>query len=167
VNNFQNRKKILSELIDNIDENKLSEILNTEEYKLYNAMITAEGAIKVALENCELGIALTKVILIGYGRIGKALSKMLIGMNANLTIIENDKIQVMNAKILGYKVFLSYEFNNENLKNANIIFNTAEDYNFPETNATIINLATTKLNAKEEKSKKVIHANALPEKNWN
>ncbi|MCL1924826.1 MAG: hypothetical protein FWF50_04495 [Defluviitaleaceae bacterium] len=172
MSNFINRRKILKELVSNIDENKLNKILETEEYKLYNAMITAEGAIKIALENCEMGIALTDVILIGYGRIGKPLAKMLTGMNANLTIVEKDKTEIMNAKVLGYNIF-----SNCNMKNANIIFNTVEDYSFQETDAIIIDLATQKnqkdiekikkiddLKTKKTNEPKIVTASALPEK---
>ena len=151
MKNFENRKKMLDEILKNIDDQKLKEILKTEEYKLHNAMITAEGAIKLALEKCDMGIALTEIVLIGYGRIGKVLAKMLVGMNAYLTIIVKDNLELMNAKILGYNAALKYD-----MKNANIIFCTAENYIFPETKATIIDLSTG--------AKQAINANSLPEK---
>ncbi|MCL2610970.1 MAG: hypothetical protein FWE02_04745 [Defluviitaleaceae bacterium] len=147
---FKNRRTLLNELALNIDEQKLKEILQTEEYKLYNAMITAEGAIRLALEKCDMGIALTDVVLIGYGRIGKVLAKMLVGMNAHLTIVVRDNLKLMNAKILGYNAVLEYD-----MRNANIIFNTAENYTFPETTATIIDLSTG--------AKQIIDASSLPE----
>ena len=147
---FKNRGKMLNELDLNIDEQKLKNILQTEEYKLYNAMITAEGAIRLALEKCDMGIALTDVILIGYGRIGKILAKMLVGINAHLTIVVNDNLKLIHAKTLGYNAVLECD-----MSNANIIFCTAQNYIFPETTATIIDLSTG--------AKQTIDASSLPE----
>lgn len=135
---FDNRKKILTEIIANIDEEKLNEVLNSEEYKIYNALITAEGAIKLALTYSKMGIALTKVVLIGYGRIGKVLSKMLVGMNANLIIIESNKTERMRAKSQGFTVCES-----SNFENIDIVFNTAENYHIKETEALFIDLSSS------------------------
>lgn len=147
---FNNRRKLLSKIMGSVDEKKLEEVLGSEEYKIYNALITAQGAIKLALVHSEVGISLNEVVLIGYGRIGKVLAKMLLGMNANLTIIETNKIERMNATSLGFKVLESYSF-----EKADIVFNTVENYDLSSTKGLVIDLSST--------SKEKINANSLAE----
>lgn len=57
-----------------------------EEFSIYNAVATAEGAIEIALREFEGTISHSKVLVCGYGRIGKVLTDMLISLNADVTV---------------------------------------------------------------------------------
>ena len=57
-----------------------------EEFAIYNAVATAEGALEIALREFEGTISHSKVLVCGYGRIGKVLTDMLISLNADVTV---------------------------------------------------------------------------------
>jgi len=57
-----------------------------ENYQIYNAAITAEGAISIMLNERKISIHDSKILLLGYGRIGKILSKYLKVFNDNLYV---------------------------------------------------------------------------------
>lgn len=51
-----------------------------------NAYLTAEGAIAAAMRAGERAIKDCECLIIGWGRIGKALTELLVGMNAAVTV---------------------------------------------------------------------------------
>ena len=60
--------------------------LACEQFAVANALPTAEGAIQVAMEKYEGLISGSNSLVIGYGRIGKILSKLLRALNSNVTV---------------------------------------------------------------------------------
>ena len=58
----------------------------SEEFQILNARLTAEGAVKIALDNGKRSLCDSHVLIIGYGRIGKALCNTLSGFHCKLTI---------------------------------------------------------------------------------
>lgn len=62
---------------------KYYDYLNREELAIRNSIPTAEGAIKIAIEETPITIHGSKCLVLGYGRIGKILSKMLAGLGAD------------------------------------------------------------------------------------
>lgn len=51
-----------------------------------NAWLTAEGALSAAMNACDASLHDCQCLVIGWGRIGRALTEMLIGMNARATV---------------------------------------------------------------------------------
>lgn len=67
-----------NESIKNID------LLKIEELTILNAIPTAEGTIKIIIEQMEQTIHESKILICGYGRIGKILCKRLSSFGANI-----------------------------------------------------------------------------------
>jgi len=65
-----------SKAVDNKIE--LIDILDIEELAILNAIPTAEGAMQKAMELSEITLHGNNSLVLGYGRIGKILSKMLL-----------------------------------------------------------------------------------------
>ena len=61
-------------------------LLEQEDYLLKNAYVTAEGAVMLALETLERTLRGAKVLVIGWGRIGKYLSELLQKLGAQVTV---------------------------------------------------------------------------------
>lgn len=59
----------------------LSEVL-----QLKNALLTAEGAIEIAMRELPVALDGTKISIVGYGRIGELLAKKLRGLGAKVTV---------------------------------------------------------------------------------
>ncbi len=94
----------------------------TEEFEVLNAVPSAEGAIKIALENTDFTLFGSSCFILGFGRIGKILAKMLSGFGANITVCARKPEVLAMASCLGFNTQNIY--NIENLNNADIIFNT-------------------------------------------
>ncbi len=102
-----------------IDYNRL------DSYALLNAIPTAEGAIKLAIENTPFTLWNSKVLVIGYGRVGKILANRLKGLGA--------KVTVSARKNSDFALISALDMENINTENLNaspldydIIFNTVD-----------------------------------------
>ncbi|MBE6787294.1 MAG: hypothetical protein E7537_02990 [Ruminococcaceae bacterium] len=109
--NFENRKCI--------DYNTL------DSYALLNAVPTAEGAIKIAIENTNFTIWQSKILVIGNGRVGKILANRLKNLGAFVTVSARKPKDFAELEALGFNYI-----NTEKLENLylgyDIIFNTVD-----------------------------------------
>lgn len=71
-----------------LDRKNLSytDYFQREELSVLNAIPTAEGAVQIAMEELPTTIFGLRVLVIGYGRIGKVLSRLLRNMGADVTV---------------------------------------------------------------------------------
>lgn len=93
----------------------------TEEFEVLNAVPSAEGAIKIALENTDITLWKSNCFVLGFGRIAKILAKILAGFGANITICARRPESIAMASCLGFNTQNIYDMN---LCDADIIFNT-------------------------------------------
>ena len=80
---------------------KVWDLLCDEEYLSQNAAVTAHCAIKVALPYLNTTLADTKTLIIGWGRIGKCLARLLKAMGCPVTVATRNPA-ILRA--LGYAV---------------------------------------------------------------
>src|SRR5699024_7365838 len=73
-----------------------------EEMQVLNAVPTAEGAIQVAMEEMDITLHGSNAIILGYGRIGRALAKMLQGIGVNVYVEARDVTDLAWIKNNGY-----------------------------------------------------------------
>ncbi len=62
------------------------DIVQVEEFSILNAIPTAEGAIQRAMERTSITLHGSRVLILGYGRIGKVLARMLQGIGAKVSV---------------------------------------------------------------------------------
>lgn len=62
------------------------DLLEREEMAVLNAIPTAEGAIQIAMEEMPITLHNSNALILGFGRIGKILAKMLDGLGANVYV---------------------------------------------------------------------------------
>jgi dipicolinate synthase subunit A len=145
-----------------------------EEMQVFNAIPTAEGAIQIAMEETPTTIHNSNVIVLGYGRIGKVLSKMLYGIGANVHVEARKYSDLAWIKNYGYIPIHQKELK-AYLPRMNIVFNTIpqmilnkELLKSIDSNCLIIDLASkpggVDLEAAEEMEIKAISALGLPGK---
>lgn len=103
-------------------ENKVSSYSDREEFAVKNAVPTAEGAIEQALKHSDITINGSKVLVCGYGRIGKVLSEMLRGMGADVTVSARKQSDLAWIKLNGFAGIKTRDFTEIN--SYNFIFNT-------------------------------------------
>jgi len=120
---FSNEEVSLEELINSIDKDKLFiagslseeavsllesrkikviDLLKREELAVLNTISTAEGAIQIAMEETYKTIHGSKVLVVGFGRIGKILAKMLQGIGAKVYCEARKNSDLAWIKAYGY-----------------------------------------------------------------
>ena len=99
------------------------DIMDIEEYAVLNCIATAEGAIQIAMEEFPKTLSGSNILVMGFGRIGKILSKMLQGIGANVYCEARKNEDLAYIKAYGYSPI---PLNNleKNLDKFDIIMNT-------------------------------------------
>ncbi len=93
-----------------------------ESYVLKNAFLTAEGAVTLLEENTPYSLFRSEILIIGYGRIGKALHKILRAYGANITVCSRSRESEADSVFNGARHIGFEDLRLEN--NADIIINT-------------------------------------------
>ena len=94
-----------------------------EELTVLNAIPTAEGAIQIAMEELPITVHGSKCLVLGFGRIGKVLGKMLLGIGALVTIEARKYEDLAWIKSYGYDGIHLNRLG-EVIGNYDVIFNT-------------------------------------------
>lgn len=146
----------------------------TDEFEMLNAVPSAEGAIKIAMEHTDFTLSSSKCLILGFGRIGKILSKMLCGIGADVTVAARNPEALALIKALGMNCLNIYDLNSS-LKESDIIFNTVPSLILDKKNllnvkkdGLIIDLASKPggcdFESADKLNLKFIHALGLPGK---
>lgn len=150
------------------------DILEREEMAVLNAIPTAEGAIQIAMEELPITLHDCKALILGFGRIGKILAKMLQGVGVKVFVEARKYSDIAWIKSYSYKPVYINELG-DYLGQMDIIFNTIPhiilDANMLgklKTESIIIDLASKPGGVDFERAKsmgiKVIWALSLPGK---
>ncbi len=103
--------------------NKVIDVLELEEFTILNTIPTVEGAIQVAMQETTVTLCGMKALILGFGRIGKLLSKSLIQLGVDVTCEARKETDLAWIKAYGYNGIhlndLQYM-----IGNYDIIFNT-------------------------------------------
>jgi len=113
------------EIIDLSKQHSLKcfNIVEEECFSILNAIPTAEGAIQRAMEKTDFTLHGSRILVLGFGRIGKVLSRMLWGIGAKVTVAARKKEALIWIEEKGYKGIHLNELDSV-LNKQNIIFNT-------------------------------------------
>lgn len=96
-----------------------------DSYALLNAVPTAEGAVKIAIENTDFTLWKSKCLVIGYGRVGKVLANRLKAFGCDVTITARKPSDLSLAETLGFSYINTENLNYQKL-DFDIIFNTVD-----------------------------------------
>jgi dipicolinate synthase subunit A len=99
------------------------DLLEREEMAVLNAIPTAEGAIQIAMEEMPITLHNCNALILGYGRIGKILSRMLHGIGAYVHVEARKYSDIAWIKSYGYKPIMLSDLS-QTVKGMNVIFNT-------------------------------------------
>ncbi len=93
-----------------------------EDFSVANALLTAEGAVEIAMNSYEGTIFGSKCLVCGFGRIGKMLAKMLKSLNADVTVSARNEVDFAYIDALGCKHLNTNEL--KSVKGYDLVFNT-------------------------------------------
>lgn len=128
-------------------EIELYDFLSDEDFAVYNAIPTAEGAIGIAIEKTKCTINGANCLVLGCGRIGKCLADVLKGLHANVTVVARKDEDFAWIKAMGY-TGKKYSDLQEILPSTDILFNTVpalviqQELNYIKKDCLIIDLAS-------------------------
>jgi len=167
---------IKPEVLEIADKYNISTIdmLKREELLIRNAIPTAEGAIKIAIDETDITLHGSRAMVIGYGRIGKVLSGMLRGLGVEVLAVVNTDEAAAFAESNGHWSVLYKEMESK-LQFADVIFNTVPQILLDKNNmqhirkdTLIIDLASppygVEVNDSRDFGLKVLYTNSLPGK---
>ncbi len=97
--------------------------LTREEFEIANAIPTAEGAIQIAMEELPITLHGANAVVTGYGRIGRYLSGLLLGLGAKTTVFARKASDMALIKAAGLTA-APYKLLPEAAAYADVIFNT-------------------------------------------
>ena len=145
-----------------------------EELNVLNAVPTAEGALAIAMNELPVTIHSSKAAVLGYGRIGKVLSRILSSLGAYVTVVARKPSDIAWINIRGFESRHFRELK-EALYDVDVIFNTVpsvvvdrEVLSSLKKDVLIIDLASkpggVDLKSAKDLNVKVIWALSLPGK---
>jgi len=108
-----------------LQQHRSFDLLKDPDYLAENAMITAYGAIKECISHLPITLADCPVLVIGWGRIGKCLVKLLQKNGANVTVASRSQENRAIIRVLGCDAIDSNNIGYELLR-FRVIFNTAD-----------------------------------------
>ena len=167
---------ILDFLKEELDKEEISyiDLIKREEFSVLNAIATAEGTIQIAMEETQRTVHGSKVLVMGFGRIGKVLAKMLDGIGAKVSCEARKDEDLAWIKAYGFEPIDLPDLNNK-LNEFDIIINTIpfqilnnERLDMLKKDVVLIDLASNPggvdRKAAKEKGIKLIWALSLPGK---
>lgn len=110
------------------NRNDIYDYMNREELNILNAVPTVEGAICIAIEEMPITLAESKILITGFGRIGKILANVLKGFGADITVMTKSLKNKAWAKAMNCNNCTKSEINSS----YDLIFNTAPVLIFDE-----------------------------------
>lgn len=99
------------------------DLLKREEFSVLNTISTAEGTIQIAMEETQKTVHGRNVLIMGFGRIGKVLAKMLTGIGAKVYCEARKNEDIAWIKAYGYEPIHLNDLDG-NLSKFDIIINT-------------------------------------------
>ncbi len=143
------------------------------EFPLKNALPTAEGTIEIIMKNTPYVMEGKSVCVVGYGRIGKVLSKKLKALGCHVTATARRTEQLEEIKVNGYQPLYTQDI--FSMPGFDIIINTVPSLvidqaviNNQKNDVLIIDLASkpggVDFDYAKRKGIKTIHALSLPAK---
>jgi len=126
----------------------LLEIAEKDEIAILNSIPTAEGALQIAMEETPITIHGSQTCIIGFGRIGVTLARMLKALGSEVTVVARNSGQLARAYEMGCKR-AEYSDLHEIMNYSQIVFNTVpamvldrEILKYANPEVVIIDLAT-------------------------
>lgn len=110
---------------------RLFDILNDEAFLVYNAILTAQGAVCAYLKESETALCGARCVVTGYGRIAKLLGGLLKAHAAKVTVVARkySDLEVIRAEGM---TALHISALDKSFQNADVIFNTVPERIFGE-----------------------------------
>ena len=113
--------KVSEKLKSAFPDHEIADYMLSEELNIKNAVPSAEGAVQLALEELPVTLNGLKVLVVGMGRIGTALVRILQGFGADISAAVHNPRGAAKARLYGVKAVPTKRLNGD----YDLVFNTA------------------------------------------
>ncbi len=110
---------------------KIIDYMDDEKVRIRNAQLTAEGAVEIAINRTKHSIFGSKILVCGYGRIGKFVAKYLKALGSNVTVTSRNDDTLTEGILHGYNAIKTEKIGAE-IDKYNLIINTIPTLIFDE-----------------------------------
>ena len=152
----------------------VTDLMKDKTFKRANALLTAQGALRLLLDNTESYIVGKKALIIGFGDVAETLADLLNKNGLQVHIKARNKIKLISASMLGYDIS-ELTNNGNNLEIYDYIFGTVpsnvvteKDVKSMKEDAIYFELASAPFTADKDlfikHNKRYILGSALPGK---
>lgn len=156
------------------DRTKCIDYAKLDDLMMFNAISTAEGTVSVIINNTDTTICSSNIIVIGNGKCGKVIAKMLSGLGAKITVTARKSYDLAYIEAMGLNYCHSSNIT-PLLPCADVIVNTVpfalikpSDYKLIKKDAFLVDIASLPgyidKNLCKKYSIKYEHALSLPGK---
>ena len=135
------------------------DLLKDPAYVAENAYITAHCAVRLALDKLPIVLRNCKTLVIGWGRIGKCLAKLLKGLEADVTVAARKESDRAILSALGYNAISTEALSGNEYR---VIFNTVPLMILPDVPAECLSIDLASVPGMAGNT--VIYARGLPGK---
>ena len=135
------------------------DLLKDPTYVAENAYITAHCAVRLAMEKLPIALRGCKILVIGWGRIGKCLAALLKGLEADVTVAARKESDRAMLTALGYGAMDTDNLTGSGFR---VIFNTVPIMVLPNAPENCLNIDLASVVGME--GKRIIYARGLPGK---
>ncbi len=150
------------------------DISDRDDFAYLNAVPTAEGAVKLAIDASDVSVSEQKMLVLGFGRVGKILAQKLKGLGCAVTVGARSLRDLSYAEALGLNTVKISELNNT-INIYDTVFQTVPARILDEkllkmlrNDCVVIELSSAMKGTDTDFAKKmgltIINAGALPEK---
>ncbi|MDR3263873.1 MAG: hypothetical protein LBT30_06150 [Clostridiales bacterium] len=84
-------------------------VFTGEEFACKNALITADGTLMLVAENTEIIFADMKILVVGFGRVGKSLAKIFKAVSGRVDVLTFDRKECASAILFSDSQYCSFE----------------------------------------------------------
>ena len=150
---------------------KKVDLLDDAAFIQYNAIPTAEGVIKIAIEETNFTLNGATVVIVGFGRIGSITAKLFAAMGSHVTVVTPDPLTFSQSVSHGFRT-VRYEYLIDELLTADILVSTppgeiitSKHLLYLDDSALIIDISSVPYGVTQDAIKygiKTIWARALP-----
>lgn len=109
----------------NYENRYVTDVLKRDDFAYFNAVPTAEGAIKIAIEKTDYTLWGANVLVCGFGRVAKILISRLIGFCPNLYVSARNNTAFSLLDSFGIKKIHTKDLC-KNINKFDVVFNTAD-----------------------------------------
>lgn len=124
------------------NEIKYFDYFGDKRYVWENADITAEGAVYMLMQELDIAVRESKVLICGYGRIGKSLAKKLKALGADVTVAARKQENIVEAELCMEVDTDLLDYCREGIfdleRSYDAIFNTVPSWIFDKSNSSLL-----------------------------